>query len=207
MVRTDENYDLLNRGKYVQFLVDIIKNSNNYKRDVENLSYIMAIDAPWGTGKTFLIKKLAEKLKQDDKTSVIEYNAWQHDYTKHPLESLAYEILKSDAVDKTQKDNIEKVFNAIKTLAYGVTKDLYSQFGNTIDAFKQVIDNGGGNDNEKKLCSAFIYEQDVLNLCRESLKKACDFRDKKVIVLIDELDRCKPLFAIELLEVVKHLLT
>ncbi len=84
--------DKLNRSSYINFIKNLIKNSQNYKRDNENKSYIMAIDSPWGTGKTTLINLLKEDIeKNDDEIKCIVYNAWKNDYCNNSFEPLCYE--------------------------------------------------------------------------------------------------------------------
>ena len=45
--------DKLNRRKYADFLRIIIENSDKYKRNGIESSYVIAVDSSWGTGKTY----------------------------------------------------------------------------------------------------------------------------------------------------------
>lgn len=45
--------DKLNRKRYADFLRTIIDNSDKYKRNNVEKSYVIAVDSSWGTGKTY----------------------------------------------------------------------------------------------------------------------------------------------------------
>lgn len=45
--------DKLNRKRYADFLRTIIDNSDKYKRNNVEKSYVIAVDLSWGTGKTY----------------------------------------------------------------------------------------------------------------------------------------------------------
>ncbi len=47
-----ETDDDLERYKYASFLRTMIVNSDNYRREDSKGAYVIAIDSPWGTGKT-----------------------------------------------------------------------------------------------------------------------------------------------------------
>ena len=54
------------------------------------------------------------------------------------------------------------------------------------------------HDTKKAICSFRTALQDVAN------SLSCKHQDNPLIIAIDELDRCRPSYAVELLEVVKH---
>ena len=47
--------DRLDRKKYAEFLYTLIHNSDNYKRAEGEDAYVIALDSPWGTGKTYFL--------------------------------------------------------------------------------------------------------------------------------------------------------
>ena len=44
-----EKIDKLNREKYIEFIKNLIINSEQYKRNIDSNSYVIALDSPWGT--------------------------------------------------------------------------------------------------------------------------------------------------------------
>lgn len=55
--------DKIGRGRYAQNLMEIIRNCDNIKRNNDNESYVIGIDAPWGTGKTQFVSMMKNYLE------------------------------------------------------------------------------------------------------------------------------------------------
>ena len=53
-----EKIDKLSRGEFIEFIKGLIINSEEYKRNSESDSYVIAIDSAWGTGKSYFIDLL-----------------------------------------------------------------------------------------------------------------------------------------------------
>lgn len=76
-------FDTLGREPIVKFLADLIGRLPG--------PFVLALDSPWGTGKTTLIKMLqAELIKQN--FQCLYFNAWQVDYVADPLVALVSAI-------------------------------------------------------------------------------------------------------------------
>jgi hypothetical protein len=171
-------------------------------------STVVAIDSPWGTGKTIFVKQL-EILNQDaeyeapsliddavlqrfrERNDVYYFNAWESDFIDDPLQALIYGIITDLSADRAQERAFKKAISAVDlpALVKNISKDgidlskLTSQDA-AISEIKAVIDR----------------KKHVHNLLEKYLTES----DKKLVFIIDELDRCKPSFAVNLLEVVKH---
>ena len=55
--------------------------------------YVLSIDAQWGNGKTTFLNMFMQHLMNDG-FAVIEFNAWENDFTDNPFTTLAAEIVK-----------------------------------------------------------------------------------------------------------------
>lgn len=160
----------------------------------ENEPVIIAIDDEWGVGKTTYLEKFKEHLKQK-KQKAIYFNSWQHDITKNPpLIPLFLEIVKELKLESAPEwTSILK-----KSLALGVNAML-EKFG--IPNMKELekisetfyIEIFEKYESEKKLF------EEIKTYFAIELKKS-----GPIFFFIDELDRCRPTFSIELLESVKH---
>lgn len=220
--------DKLNREKYADFLTEIVGNPEKYKRISDSNSLSVAIDSSWGTGKTTFINMWKEKLEslKDDKNNekfiVITYNAWKNDFVENPFESLVYTIINHKVFNSVNEiENAEKAGKNLLKTATKLGKSLIklhvsNKYGDSagefvegalehnVEQFQNVVN--FLNNKETKMDNFFKDYKEYLDSIEEiknELNKIS--KEKKIIIIIDELDRCKPLFAIRLLESVKHI--
>ena len=173
----------------------------------------MAIDAPWGAGKTTFLQMWTRHLREGRDFSVIEFNAWETDFSADPFVTLSSELTNgleeyvgkwlTDTKIKELKETAREVFkqivlNCIKFSTSGIIdlsqlkeKDLISY------AEKRLLEYKSNKESLRKF-------KDVLQDIADDLAKS---KNQPLVVVIDELDRCRPSYAIELLEVAKHLFT
>lgn len=205
--------DKLGNQEYLSSLIRLISNIDDNE--------IICIDGDWGVGKTFLVKQLMYLLKhykeyvgqgqfklvEQEKDILINicnnnlifyYNAWENDDHNDPLSSIVYNILndypqyKEEITNKFDKEEFFKEFLNI------LTKVLSNKFLNTdldaekIDKIKTFND----------LSNEINTYEERKNLFEVLINKILD--DRRMILIIDELDRCNPKFATKILEVVKH---
>jgi hypothetical protein len=222
----------------------------------------MNIDSSWGYGKTFFLRRWQKDLEQNNHL-VLNFNAWENDYSKDPLLTFLSEI-GSQLVQKLDSDDAggEAPANAlrwdkfkrstsalIRTYGPGIAKkaviaavtaalggvpiplsgsqetsdDSVNSVGNSDDSALRVSE----SSIQKALDAVSDYEtQDIFKEQTARKKAVEDFKmslkavvqsvkdhvatdDKKyelpVFIFVDELDRCRPDFTIELMEVVKHI--
>ena len=208
--------DKLNRERYANFIINITNSQQEYKVLSDNKSLILAIDSPWGTGKTTFVNMLETKIKREYDNNynpisytVVSYNAWKCDFSDNPLETLIFEIYKNVSDSKNIPDDLkEDFFNALKLLGkVSLTRLLGDK--DAVEDILEVLRIGKSTFKKKKSSTMIDYfkkyaeEKSKLDKFKESLGRICF--DKKMIIIIDELDRCRPDFSIELLEAVKHI--
>lgn len=212
--------DLFNRKPYAEFLKTLILNSGAYHRDDDVRAYTIAIDSPWGTGKSIFLEKFENLLETEceDTLRVVHYNAWKNDFWNNAFEPFAEAIFSSDwfcsALDEQTSDRTaDKVLSAAKNFAIAFLKGKLEKDLDLEYAEKGFSDLGDAVRNAtSKYPNAISKEYaaftDNLELMQQAMDKVLheSLEDGKLVVIIDELDRCRPTFAIETLEIVKHIM-
>ncbi|MDU5109769.1 MAG: P-loop NTPase fold protein [Clostridium sp.] len=186
--------------------------------DSQNDSIVISLDSEWGTGKTTFVTMWKDMLdseeKYNSKFETLYFNAWENDYIKDPLLAIFSEMEKQ-IHDKDTKFNKEIDKMKIKAKPFG--KMIVSSAIKLATAGILNLDGvtlGDFNEEELIKLSEKLGELSVKEISadktirvrfKEEMTKYQSDVNKKIIFFIDELDRCRPTFAIELLEVVKHL--
>ena len=159
-------------------------------------SATIALDGGYGTGKTFVLERWVQAM-QDQGRVAVYYNAWENDSDDDPLVSLI-EALASD--DKTDWGRRSKAL--LNELLDGI---LRKYTGMDALSLRKTLD-----DPVVDLIGAAAARRANRQKLKELLAKLVEATREEegfgVVVVIDELDRCRPTFAIELLERVKHVL-
>lgn len=190
----------LGRQKYATVLTKIVDSYPN--------GFVLAINNKWGTGKTTFIKMWEQELKDNDYQTVY-FNAWENDFENNPLTALMGElkILTNKINEPKFKKALKNAAAISKHLVPTLIKALADNYINT-DSFKNaIVDVAKG--------VADIFEKDV-NDYSERKKSISEFRKslsefiahtnqgKPLIFIVDELDRCRPNYAVSILEQIKH---
>lgn len=203
---------------------DIFENDKLDRKDaIENLSHLivstkeaftLSINADWGTGKTTFIKLWQTHLKIEHQVNSIYFSAWEDDFSKEPLISILGEINSyiSDnfEVGSTTVQNFEKVkeFSG-KVLKRGLPAFIKGATSGLIDIETGYESALGAITEEttKELISKYSKDKEITQKFKDAIQTLLENMDasKPFVIFIDELDRCRPLYAIELLERVKHI--
>lgn len=191
----------LGRKQYAFVLTDIVKNFDD--------GFVLAIDNEWGTGKTTFVKMWKKYLDNND-FKTLYFNAWENDFEQDILVTLISELkeLKTSKNEESFKKVINKAFPLAKSLALGLLKtQIEKHVGN--DFVKEFINQTSSTvaDGLQEQIDIYTNKKNSIIEFKESLKKFVSetTEGKPVVFIIDELDRCRPNYAVELLEQLKHL--
>ena len=196
---TDENNiecdDLLHSEESVQNFYAIITNSR-YS--------VYAISGGWGTGKTCFVKMWENKLKEESRIFV-HIDAFKMDYESEPFIMLIKafkEFLKKINIDTNKiqafLEKAKEAFSMDKLLKLGANVLVEKTVG--VKPVKDFL-----NDLSNTYFDNLTDEKSLYDELITSIKEITKQFDKTVYIIIDELDRCRPDFALETLERIKHI--
>ncbi len=176
----------------------------------------LIIDGKWGTGKTefcFKLKNLIEAHNTND-YKVGYVNAFQADHANEPLLTLIAEVAGFYGEDDDKRKSFIKNaipylrlvsgigIKAIASLAFGkYAADMSDDFKEGMEAIEEGSDSFIDQSLESMIKDQVEAEKNLSTL-KEALKDIASINP--VILLIDELDRCRPDFAVMMLETIKH---
>ena len=170
----------------------------------------MVIDGSWGTGKTEFCHKLINLMKQDDTHNIIYIDAFKADHVDEPLMTVLAEIIKILPEGPRRKAFINRVLPAVrytlKTIAKaGVSHLLRQDFADVANDFDEVIQKTA-DDSIDKAAELILKDHVEAEKSLKTLQTALTAiaSQDPIIIFIDELDRCRPNFAVDMLEIIKH---
>ncbi|MCY4575514.1 MAG: P-loop NTPase fold protein [Chloroflexi bacterium] len=174
---------------------------------------VLAIDAKWGMGKTTFLRMWEMALKERG-FRVVMFNAWETDFANEPFLALSEELRgtleehsgddNQDAIAKLQTTAHKVLQTAGPAVIRSVASHLLGNAGGTIvaDTLAALTDKSVSQYGEAK--EAIKEFRKALGEAAITLTEGSE-KGAPLMVIIDELDRCRPSYAVELLEVLKHL--
>lgn len=193
--------DILERYKIVDEINDYI---SILEKMNPHSSVSIALNAKWGSGKTFFVSMWRNCLESSN-VKTVYYNAWENDDCDSAILPFLYRIvlLSKDEGDEEFSYYAKKFLKtlAVETTKFGVKK----VFGSNSEV-ASIIEKGIDALSPSEVSNVFKeYDQYYGNrkLLAENLKEIIP-ENGKLWIFIDDLDRCKPEFSIATLECIKH---
>ena len=198
--------DKIGRGALVDKICGFI---DSLKKDS---NFCLAINGAWGSGKSFVLGLIEEKLSKKEEYIVIKYDAWENTFYSDPLIAILSCVIdgiegKLYLVERRE----EKIKKAAKAGANALAKlsSKIAKLKAAIDGIKEII-KSFHNPIDTVALSDFKSYQRLLKDTKEILNEvtqAGEYRQRqtKLIVLVDEIDRCLPDEQLKILERLHHL--
>ena len=184
----------------------------------------IALDAEYGSGKTFLFDRLKLQLAEDG-FATLGFNAWQTDHAADPLVAfiaiLAHQLEaspesldgKGKAVQLVKRGGsilLRRVLPGVLKAASAGAIDVTTIMADM--QAEKILDDSLGSIADgllSDIMQRFLDVEQSVSAFKAALYEAhrvltVDKKHKSIVVLIDELDRCRPNYAISILETIKH---
>ena len=213
-------HDLLHRTEFATALFNLIS------RVEEPL--VISLDGRWGDGKTTFVRMWQGLLSQNG-IKTIYFDAFANDFVDDPFIAIASEIIRAAETEFTGNESRKARLGdfkktaaevggqllgiaarvAVKAATLGVVSSAEIEHLKELkdDVAKGVSDLAGKLIDER--ISAYTQEIESIRAFQTTLESlASDIgggSGKPLVIIIDELDRCKPTYAVQLVEKVKHL--
>lgn len=222
---TIQNYDEIFTDDKLNIKSNVVDFAQLIEQDVykENTSSkVYSLSAEFGIGKTFFCDKL-QRVLEKDKVKVGKLNIWEMDFYENPLVPILAELNKlySSKGNKLPSKIINNVIDLSKKATSAMSKiavNVGYKYAITqiaqVPGCEHIAESLDGVDVlsicKDELISETIYDdyngyQNALEELKGSLTKWAKQKEKPIVIIIDELDRCKPDYAVKTLEVLKHI--
>lgn len=202
----------LDNKEYGEFLSSYLRNHDS--------ELVLNLNGSWGTGKTHFLKQLYTNLLGEHKYPTVYINAWRSDFTNDPLLVIISELT----------EQLQSIHNGHCSITTGLHENLgrYAKkawnLGVTVAASTIVAQARTDGTSTQALADHFKFSgvsepaigKNLTDGYKEQLKAIDDTHKtliayidslqehNKVFILVDELDRCRPNYAVEMLETIKH---
>lgn len=191
------------RSDDIEVLFEIIKNRNEYKENSEK-GLVILLNGAWGSGKTTFLNDVEEYINNNENYDLfLKYDSYSYDFYENAylpfFASIENKVKLGKEFGKFIKSTSQNFVNTALSVSYSITNSLFKKRYN-ID-LNYIKDNLLEIQNEEYLKNFNDFETCKAKI-KSKLEKYC--KNKTQIIIIDELDRCKPNFAMETLEIVKH---
>lgn len=216
LLPTDENLiltikeDALDRNAELNSFCHLLSHSNSMNS--------IALDGRWGSGKTFFVKQCAllinaknslsnidentakdilEITEQsnsfegltDNKLLAVYFDAWENDSNEDPVLSLIYRIVQQLNL-KTDGFDLNHLAHILGTIGDAIT-------GRPITTVFEYL-------NERNILDEIRKHEDLETTIKKFFEVVLFEKAEQLIIFVDELDRCRPSYAVQLLERIEH---
>lgn len=187
---------------------------------------VLALDARWGEGKTWFVRHWQTHL-EDKNHNVIYLDAFANDYLDDPFLVVTSEITNTLSKDKKTKRKVKKLIDLSASVGTallpslpkialtlglhlvgagflgGILQQGYENAQDEIDKLSDETSDRIKESIQEKI-AGHEAEKKTLEEFKKHLAQTVEKLDKPLVFIIDELDRCRPDFAIRLIERIKH---
>lgn len=171
----------------------------------------MIIDGDWGTGKSEFCHKLINKFRAEhDNAQILYIDAFQADHADNPLMTIIAEIMRLIPDEQKKKGFLKKALPVIRygtkaLLKAGVSHIMKESADDIADGFEKEIQDAANTAIDATVTALLKDHEKAENNLKALQALLTELaKDNPILIFIDELDRCRPDFSVNMLEVIKH---
>lgn len=199
--------DLLDRsdiGRQLSCLVDYFEEP-----------IVLALDGRWGDGKSFFLKCWTGSHEHENsgRALLVYFDAFEKDYLGDPLVALTEALSlrfnvtegKNGSLEKLKKA-VEKIWRPVARIGLAAATSGASEVAGAVGDAVLAKAGSEGEELVNNLWKRSASRREAFEAFRSSLYELTQQKgdSRKIVFIIDELDRCRPDYAIDLLEIMKH---
>lgn len=207
--------DKIGRKEIVDKICGLVESLN------EDSNFCLSINGAWGSGKSFVLNMIEEELSQHSEYIIVKYDAWENSFYPDPLiamlscviEGLGNKLSKmrgyikaaAECGKKKGKELVDKLSDAGGKI--GVVATVIKNIAEIVADFKNVTVVNDTKDSQLETYKSYkMLLQEFAALLNKLTKKVFVAKKQtKIIVLVDEIDRCLPNDQLKILERLHHL--
>ncbi|UWR00565.1 KAP family NTPase [Rhodobacteraceae bacterium S2214] len=179
---------------------------------------VIALDGGWGTGKSYFLQCwVGQHLKDEEhQAQTVYFDAFEHDFIDSPLASLMGVIAErlegaengpsfaKQAVQKIRAAALPLTRLALAVASYGATEAGGALFDAMTKQASKELNKAAADFWARESGTRVAMEQFREALIALTVPALGSDTPQKLVIVVDELDRCRPDYALSLLEIIKH---
>lgn len=207
--------DKIGRKEIVDKICGLVESLN------EDSNFCLSINGAWGSGKSFVLDMIEDKLSKSPEYIIVKYDAWENSFYPDPLiamlscviEGLGNKLSKmrgyfkaaAECGKKKGKELVDKLSDAGGKI--GVVATVIKNIVEIVADFKNVTVVNDTKDSQLETYKSYkMLLQEFAALLNKLTKRVFVAKKQtKIIVLVDEIDRCLPNDQLKILERLHHL--
>ena len=178
--------------------------TNKENKEFLEKNNLIALYGEWGSGKSSIFKTLKKSIETGQDYIPLIFETWKYEKDDNLAFSLLEFILSSlnNLIDsKKENELIKTAYNILRNFSKGIS--LKIPFSNFIDIDINKMFEEDEKNKEKCKRSLYMITENFIKDFQEKIDGCVVSTNKKILIMIDDLDRCEDESIINLLSALK----
>lgn len=202
----EADQDLLERDGIIDEISKIIDDRLFSKQPLS-----LAVTGIWGVGKSYILKEIEKRYS--GRCIVFHYDCWKNDYYDEPLVAILASI--SEQLNKIEIENPDvqqkRYYGVMREFVFQISRGIIKNFTECdVETFRKQFAEFKSLLKDKNQIEINSFDSlssisDVIEIINTLLCGYMAYESKKILFVVDELDRCLPDYAIKILNRLHHI--